>query len=303
MREPVAGERTQTVGLGDPAVMAAREAARSAKMMEELRAILESFEGCALKATASRLVFADGNPQARLMFVGEAPGRDEDIEGLPFVGRSGKLLDKMLAAIGLDRTTVYIANILKCRPDTPGQTAGNRKPTPDEMERAVLAELESGLAIAAQPFRQLGDRVGDDLGVALLQLPEQVAVGDEGDALGPGLVARIEVLVDIVVLAQIGAHAREQFLADDLRFGLAEWLHRVGRHKEAAEHVTEGLARDNRRADGWEICAAVMTALFEAEGNPADCAISVRPGPGNTRPASKTAAITPANSDSFGRIY
>jgi uracil-DNA glycosylase family 4 len=112
----------------EAAVMAAREAARSAKTMEELRAILESFEGCALKATASRLVFADGNPQARLMFVGEAPGRDEDIEGLPFVGRSGKLLDKMLAAIGLDRTTVYIANIVPWRPP------GNRTPTPVETQ-------------------------------------------------------------------------------------------------------------------------------------------------------------------------
>ena len=88
----------------DAAAMAAREAAKSAKSLDELRAILEGFDGCALKATATRLVFADGNPQAKLMFVGEAPGRDEDIEGLPFVGRSGKLLDLMLAAIGLDRT-------------------------------------------------------------------------------------------------------------------------------------------------------------------------------------------------------
>ncbi len=112
----------------DAAAMAAREAARSAKSMDELRAILEGFEGCALKATASRLVFADGNPQARVMFVGEAPGRDEDIEGLPFVGRSGKLLDKMLSAIGLDRTKVYIANIVPWRPP------GNRTPTPVETQ-------------------------------------------------------------------------------------------------------------------------------------------------------------------------
>ncbi|CAN0216608.1 unnamed protein product [Phaeothamnion confervicola] len=112
----------------DTAVMAAREAARNAKTMDELRAILESFDGCALKATASRLVFADGNPRARVMFVGEAPGRDEDIEGLPFVGRSGKLLDKMLAAIGLDRTKVYIANIVPWRPP------GNRTPTPVETQ-------------------------------------------------------------------------------------------------------------------------------------------------------------------------
>jgi DNA polymerase len=108
--------------------MAAREAARSAQSLDELRGILDRFEGCALKATASQLVFADGNPQARLMLVGEAPGRDEDIEGLPFVGRSGKLLDRMLAAIGLDRSAVYIANIVPWRPP------GNRTPTPVETQ-------------------------------------------------------------------------------------------------------------------------------------------------------------------------
>jgi DNA polymerase len=110
----------------DAAVMAARQAARSAASLDELRAILDRFEGCALRATATQLVFADGNPQARLMFVGEAPGRDEDIEGLPFVGRSGKLLDRMLATIGLDRKSVYIANIVPWRPP------GNRTPTPQE---------------------------------------------------------------------------------------------------------------------------------------------------------------------------
>lgn len=110
----------------DEAATAARTAARSAATLDELRAILESFDGCALKATATRTVFADGNPQARIMFVGEAPGRDEDIEGLPFVGRSGKLLDQMLKAIGLDRTSAYIANIVPWRPP------GNRDPSPHE---------------------------------------------------------------------------------------------------------------------------------------------------------------------------
>jgi len=110
----------------DAAVMAARAAAKSAASLEELRALLARFEGCALRTTATQLVFADGNPQARVMFVGEAPGRDEDIEGLPFVGRSGKLLDRMMAAIGLDRTSVYIANIVPWRPP------GNRTPTPQE---------------------------------------------------------------------------------------------------------------------------------------------------------------------------
>ena len=110
----------------DAAVMAAREAARTAASLEDLRAIVERFEGCALRNTATRLVFADGNPRSRVMFVGEAPGRDEDIEGLPFVGRSGKLLDLMMAAIGLDRTSAYIANIIPWRPP------GNRTPTPQE---------------------------------------------------------------------------------------------------------------------------------------------------------------------------
>jgi uracil-DNA glycosylase family 4 len=110
------------------AIAAAREAARTAPTLEALRALMEAFEGCALKSTATRLVFADGNPQARVMFVGEAPGRDEDIEGLPFVGRSGKLLDKMLAAIGLDRTQAYIANVIAWRPP------GNRTPTPQETQ-------------------------------------------------------------------------------------------------------------------------------------------------------------------------
>ena len=112
----------------EAAVMGAREAAKSAASLDELRALLDKFDGCALKATASRLVFADGNPEGRVMFVGEAPGRDEDIEGLPFVGRSGKLLDQMLKAIGLDRTKVYIANIVPWRPP------GNRTPTPVETQ-------------------------------------------------------------------------------------------------------------------------------------------------------------------------
>jgi len=110
----------------EAAVMAAREAAKSAATLEELQAMLERFQGCALRTTATQLVFADGNPKARVMFVGEAPGRDEDIEGLPFVGRSGKLLDRMMAAIGLDRRSAYIANVVPWRPP------GNRTPTPQE---------------------------------------------------------------------------------------------------------------------------------------------------------------------------
>jgi uracil-DNA glycosylase family 4 len=110
----------------ETAVMAAREAAGNATTLDELRALLAAFEGCTLRATATQLVFADGNPQSRVMFIGEAPGYDEDIVGRPFVGRSGKLLDRMLTAIGLDRTSAYIANVVPWRPP------GNRTPTPQE---------------------------------------------------------------------------------------------------------------------------------------------------------------------------
>src|SRR5664279_3843291 len=112
----------------DAAIASARDAARTTPTLAALRALLENFDGCALKHTATQLVFADGNPEARIMFVGEAPGRDEDIEGLPFVGRSGKLLDRMMGAIGLDRSKVYIANVIPWRPP------GNRTPTPQETQ-------------------------------------------------------------------------------------------------------------------------------------------------------------------------
>ena len=110
----------------EAAIMAARQTAKGAETLDALRALLETFEGCMLRATATQLVFADGNPLARVMFVGEAPGRDEDLAGVPFVGRSGKLLDRMMAAIGLDRSKAYIANIVPWRPP------GNRTPTPHE---------------------------------------------------------------------------------------------------------------------------------------------------------------------------
>lgn len=125
---PIAPPRADATVAPDVAIESAREAARTAPTLEALRQLLETFDGCALKHTATRLVFADGNPQARVMFVGEAPGRDEDIEGLPFVGRSGKLLDRMIAAIGLDRSKVYIANVIPWRPP------GNRTPTPQETQ-------------------------------------------------------------------------------------------------------------------------------------------------------------------------
>lgn len=90
-----------------------------------------------LASSRKTVVFGVGNIDAQLMFVGEAPGADEDEQGEPFVGRAGELLTKIIQATGLRRSDVYIANILKCRPDTPGQASGNRKPTPEEMATCI----------------------------------------------------------------------------------------------------------------------------------------------------------------------
>lgn len=114
--------------LPEEAIMAARAAATSAGSLEALRAIMAAFEGCALRTTAKQLVFGDGQAGARLMFVGEAPGFDEDQTGVPFVGKSGQLLDKMLGAIGIARSDVYIANVVPWRPP------GNRDPSIHETQ-------------------------------------------------------------------------------------------------------------------------------------------------------------------------
>jgi len=111
---------------GEASLRSAVEQAGEANTVAELRAALENFDGCALKKTAMNLVFTDGSPDARLMFVGEAPGAQEDRQGLPFVGPSGHLLDKMLDSIGIERADVLISNTVFWRPP------GNRTPTPQE---------------------------------------------------------------------------------------------------------------------------------------------------------------------------
>lgn len=124
----------QPLGASEAGIQA-RARAGDAQTLEALEAALRSFDGCPLKATAMNTVFADGNPQARVMLIGEAPGEDEDRQGKPFVGVSGKLLDRMLGQIGLDRSAVYISNILPWRPP------GNRSPTQAEIA-ACLPFLE-----------------------------------------------------------------------------------------------------------------------------------------------------------------
>jgi DNA polymerase len=104
-----------------------REIAARASTLDELRAAMDAYDGCSLKLRATQLCFADGNPEAEIMLVGEGPGEQEDLQGKPFVGRAGQLLDRMLGAIGLDRTKVYIANMVPWRPP------GNRNPTPEEL--------------------------------------------------------------------------------------------------------------------------------------------------------------------------
>lgn len=127
-RSVSAGAAALSSGGAEPAAIAdAREAAKAATDLTALRAALDQFDGCALKKTATNLVFADGNPDAEVMLIGEAPGADEDRQGKPFVGISGQLLDRMMASIGLDRSTFYITNVCFWRPP------GNRKPTEAEL--------------------------------------------------------------------------------------------------------------------------------------------------------------------------
>jgi DNA polymerase len=116
-----------------------------------------------LASSRKNVVFGVGSIDAQLMFVGEAPGADEDEQGEPFVGRAGQLLTKIIQATGLSRGDVYIANILKCRPDTPGQSAGNRKPTPDEMATCIPYLHEQIDLIRPQVIVALGATAVDGL--------------------------------------------------------------------------------------------------------------------------------------------
>ena len=125
----------------EAALSTAQHMAREATTLAGLKAALERFDGCALKTTAMNLVFADGNPEARVMLIGEGPGAEEDRKGLPFVGASGQLLDRMLACIGLDREQAYITNVLFWRPP------GNRTPTPGEIA-ACLPFVERHIELA-----------------------------------------------------------------------------------------------------------------------------------------------------------
>ncbi|MEZ5924227.1 MAG: uracil-DNA glycosylase family protein [Hyphomicrobiaceae bacterium] len=157
-RQPAAPRRPVPVA-PDAAVMTARSQAGSATTLAELAQTLQRFDGCGLKATAKSLCFYRGAERARLMLIGEAPGREEDLAGKPFVGRAGQLLDKMLAAIGLGEADVHITNVVYWRPP------GNRTPTPQEvqvcepfLERQIaLVEPEIILLLGGAAAKQLLD--------------------------------------------------------------------------------------------------------------------------------------------------
>jgi uracil-DNA glycosylase len=140
LEEPVTPEAVQprvkleTRVQAVPAAMASGKAEAIAALREQVMACVK----CAhLVKARKNVVFGVGSIDAELMFVGEAPGADEDAQGEPFVGAAGQLLTKIIQAMGLNRQAIYIANILKCRPDTPGQSSGNRKPTPEEMQTCI----------------------------------------------------------------------------------------------------------------------------------------------------------------------
>lgn len=154
-REPMAGEG---------AVRGAVALARKATSLDDVRAALAAFDGCPLSKTATNLVFGDGNPEARLVFIGEAPGAEEDRRGLPFVGPSGRLLDRMLGSIGLDRTQVFISNTVFWRPP------GNRSPTTGEIA-TYMPFLERMLELIDP---QVLVAVGGPAATALLGLGEGV---------------------------------------------------------------------------------------------------------------------------------
>jgi uracil-DNA glycosylase family 4 len=146
--KPVAAVQSQAAAqtplhhIPSAAIATARSMADKAQTLEELERTVREFDGCAIKKTASKTVFSDGNPKARVMIIGDAPGAQEDLQGIPFCGPSGQLLDRMFAAIGMDRNTLYISNAVFWRPP------GNRQPSPEETS-ICLPFVEKHIALVA----------------------------------------------------------------------------------------------------------------------------------------------------------
>jgi len=146
------------------AAQKASQDALAANTLEELNSAIKNYEGCTLKGTASSTVFGDGNPEARLMVIGEAPGADEDRQGRPFVGISGKLMDRMIESIGFNRNTIYITNVVPWRPP------GNRKPTTEEVS-LCMPFLERHIELIAPEVLLL---IGGLAANTVLAMPEGI---------------------------------------------------------------------------------------------------------------------------------
>lgn len=146
---PPAERPIATTLSADPAE--SRALAARAQSLDELRQLMDNFDGCGLKKRATQLCFADGNPEAEIMLVGEGPGEQEDLQGKPFVGRAGQLLDRMLAAIGLDRSKVYIANMVPWRPP------GNRDPSAEELAQCAPFLIRQVELVAPKLLVTLGN--------------------------------------------------------------------------------------------------------------------------------------------------
>jgi uracil-DNA glycosylase family 4 len=169
------------------AMAKARALADSCTTLAELEAAVRAFDGLAIKKTASKTVFADGNPEAKIVIIGEAPGAQEDIQGIPFCGPSGQLLDRMLASIGLDRSSVYISNTVYWRPP------GNRQPSPEETA-ACLPFVEKLIALVNPKLLLLA---GGTATTALLQKDASISRlrGRTYDYTNPYLATPVSTLV------------------------------------------------------------------------------------------------------------
>lgn len=213
--QPPLSKKNESVGTEPPRLLSVHQdtqgaytLAQSAKTLTELREALEKFENCPLKKTATNLVFSDGNPDAPIMVVGEAPGADEDRQGIPFVGMSGQLLDRAFAAIGLDRTKIYISNILPWRPP------GNRQPTPHETA-LCLPFIERHIELISPEFLIL---VGGTAAKTLLKTNEGIVKlrGKWRSYQSPGLKSPIKALATFHPAYLLRSPAQKRFVWLDL---------------------------------------------------------------------------------------
>lgn len=142
--------------LREPEASTGSGAAAGGETLEDIQTDLGDCQRCKLAGTRTKIAFGEGNPRARLMFIGEGPGKDEDLQGRPFVGKAGQLLTKMIEAMGLKREDVYIANIVKCRPTVDLRFQKDRPPEPDETAACSPFLLRQIRAIGPEVIVTLG---------------------------------------------------------------------------------------------------------------------------------------------------